>query len=281
MGKKQRLPPGFIYDRPTPGRWAEMLAELAPKTDHRPWLLLTWMSGDPWEQSILPDGTIQYGVQRWVVYEMVPLRVWWGIIQANRQKGKSDADIIEIDILEALNGPDPRTMGHYDNILDRFISDAEVSRQEWLLFREHKCIPKLFWIIQGSNGGHKRTFTPLESKYLRMLGKPGDPPTPGCLPYADFDQRTLHQLARRDRIHKLADHISPIDSEADAQLVEIRRQVMGWLEDQVREELENHKLDLSNVRMSSAKEDDPTEAIERRIDRFIQTGSIRPPPQET
>jgi hypothetical protein len=279
MGKKRGLPPGFVYDRPVPGRWAEELALLAPKTDHRPWLLLTWMSGDPWEETLV-GGRVQYGVQRWVVYEMVPLRVWWGLIQAQRQRGLSDSDIIELYILECLQGPDPRTMGHYDEVLDRFISDAEVSRQEWLLFREHRAIPKLFWIIQGQNGGHKRTYTPLESKYLRMLGKPGDPPRPGSLPYADFDQRVLHQLARRDRIHKLADHLSPIESEQDAQLVEIRRQVIGWLEEQVREDLENHRLDLSGIPTSSAKEDDPTGHIEESIERFIQTGTMQPPPEE-
>ena len=78
-----KLPPGFVYDRPVPDRWAEDLAQLAPKNDLRPWLLLAWLSGDPWEP-----------VQRWCVYEMVPLRVWQGLIQSHRRTGKQDDEII-------------------------------------------------------------------------------------------------------------------------------------------------------------------------------------------
>lgn len=276
---KKKLPPGFVYDRPVPTRWAEELAQLAPKNDLHPWLLLAWMSGDPWEQQEGREG-LQFGVQRWCVYEMVPLRVWWGLIQAQRQKGQKEEDIIQWQILDALNGPHPRDIGHFDEVLDRFISDAQVTRQEWELYRTHKAIPLLFWIIQGPNGGHKRTFTPIEQKYLKLAGLPGEAPAPGSLPYAHFDQRTLFQLARRSRIHGMQARLSPNDDERSQQAVELRRQVVAYLGDQVGETLESAKLDLDGVRRSSDPKDDPTPKLEEAVDRYIETGSTNPPPEE-
>lgn len=278
MGKK-KLPPGFVYDRPVPLRWIEQLAELAPPSDLHPWLLLAWLSGDPWEEHPGPSG-MEYGVQRWCIYEMVPLRIWWGLIQSHRQMGKSDSEIIEWYVLEQLSGPHPRDLGHYDEVLDRFVSTAEVTRQEWELFRQYRAVPKLFWVIQGEHGGHKRVFTPLEQKYLRMANLPEDPPAPGDLPYADFDQRVLFQLARRDRLHKLSGRLSPLESERDKQLIEFRRQIVAWVTDQQRAALESVKLDLDGIPRSGAKEDDPTGMIEEKIDRFIQTGSLEPPPSQ-
>src|SRR3954468_9192912 len=117
MGK-DRTPPGFMYDRPVPSRWAEDLAQLTPVSDRESWLLLAWMSGDPWEQQPGPDG-IQYGVQRWCIYEMIPLRSWWSMIQLQRKQGKQDEEIYQWQVLHALNGPHPRDLGHYDSVLDR------------------------------------------------------------------------------------------------------------------------------------------------------------------
>jgi len=165
-------------------------------------------------------------------------------------------------------------------VLDRFISDALVTRQEWELFRMLKAIPKIFWIIQGAHGGHKRVFDPLEQKYLAMAGLPTDPPAPGALPYAEFDQNVLFQLARRQRLHQAAAHLSPDQAEKDEQLVAFRRQLVQWVEDQQRAALEEVRLNVSNLAWSSDPADDPTEAIERRIDRFIQTGSLYPRPEE-
>lgn len=278
-----KLPPGFVYERPVPPEWQAQLAQLAPKSDLQPWLLLAWLSGDPWDIETESQGetTVESQiVQRWCIYEMVPLRIWIGRIQERRAQGKSDDEILEAVILEELNDRHPRDRGAYDVILKRFVSDSLVTRQEWELFHEHRAIPLLYWIIQGKNGGHKRVFSPLEQKYLGMAGLPQDAPAPGTLPYADFDQRVLIHLARRDRLHKASGRLSPVESEQDQQLIEFRRQLMQMVEDQVRADLESVKLDLDGIPRSGAKEDDPTGAIEEQIDRFIQTGSTAPPPEE-
>lgn len=282
MGKKKRLPPGFVYHRIPPKEWVDQLAQLAPPNELHPWLWLAWMSGDPWEEITNQDGRIlQYGVQRWVIYEMVPLRVWWGIIQGHRARGKKANEILEVDVLEALQGPHPRDVGYYDDVLDQFISTADVTRQEWELFREHKAVPKIFWIIQGTHGGHKRVYSPLEEKYLGMAGLPTEAPAPGALPYADFDERVMIELAKRDRLHRMTGILSPVDQVRDAQLVEFRRQLVAMVEAQQRAALEEQALNLEGIPRSSAKEDDPTGYIEEAIDRFIQTGSLAPPPKES
>jgi hypothetical protein len=271
-----KLPPGFQYQRPVPRAWQEQLDQLTPEREMAPWLLLAWLSGDPWETSTLPDGSTHAGVQRWCIYEMVPLRVWVGIIQEQRRRGLKDDEILEAQILAALNGPNPRDLGYYDTVLKRFITEAEVTRQEWELFREHKAVPKLFWIIQGEHGGHRRHFTPLEQRYLQLAGLPAEAPSPGDLPYAPFDNRVFEMVRRRDRLQRQQSWVGASEDEYEAGMKDFRRQLVQWLEDQMRGLLESEKLDLGGIPTSSAKEDDPTEAIERRVQRFIDTGSIYP-----
>jgi hypothetical protein len=271
-----KLPPGFMYHRPVPRAWQEQLDVLTPAREMAPWLQLAWLSGDPWETSTLPDGTTHAGVQRWAIYEMVPLRIWIGLIQAQRARGMKDDQILEACILAALQGPNPRDLGHYDEVLGKFITDAEVTRQEWELFREHKAVPKLFWILQGSGGGHRRHFTPLERKYLELAGLPAEPPSPGDLPYAEFDNRVLEMVRRRDRLQRQSGFLGQNEDEYSEAMVAFRRELVSWVTDQMRATLESERLDLSDLPTSSAKEDDPSGAIERRLERFIQTGSIYP-----
>lgn len=264
-----KLPPGFQYDRPVPRAWQDQLAQLTPRGEIAPWLLLAWLAGDPWEP-----------VQRWCLYEMVPLRIWVGLIQAHRARGFQRDEILEAVILEALEGQNPRELGHWDDVLGRYISEALVTRQEWELFRQHRAIPKLFWIIQGIGGGHRRHFTPLERKYLGLAGLPTEPPAPGDLAYADFDNRVLEMVRRRDRLQRQQGFLGTTEDEYSAAMVTFRRQLVQWLEDQQRAALESVKLDLGDLPRSGAPGDDPTAAIERRTERFIQTGSIYPKPKE-
>ena len=264
MGQS-RIPPGFMYDRSAPREWGEQLHQLAPQSEMVPWLRLAWLSGDPWEP-----------VQRWCVYEMVPLRIWWGIIQAHRSRGKRPEEIWEYEILRHLQGPDPRGMGHWDSVLGKYVTEAEVTRQEWQMHREFKAVPKLFWIIQGDQGGHKRHFSPIEQKYLKMLRLPEDPPAPGDLPYAEFDSRVLFQLQRRDRLHAAQGRLSTVTDEKHPDMVEFRRGLVGYLTDQVTAELESYKLNLDGIPRSHAREDDPTGHIEQAIENFINTGRMEP-----
>jgi hypothetical protein len=258
-----------MWHRIVPPSWEARLAQLTPRSETATWLKLAWLSGDPWEPA-----------QRWCVYEMVPLRMWWGLIQGQRARGLKLEEVLEYQILLALQGPNPRELGHYNEVLQRYITEADCTRQEWELFRETAAIPKLFWIIQGTRGGHRRHWTPLERKFSVLAGGKDAPPAPGELPYAEFDERVLTMLARRERLQGQRGFLGANEEEYQQGMKEFRRQLVEWIVDQQREVLENHLINLEGVPTSSAKEDDPTEAIERRTQRFIETGSIYPKPQE-
>jgi hypothetical protein len=270
-----KLPPGFLYHRPVPRAWQEQLDQLTPARELAPWLQLAWLSGDPWETSTLPDGSTHAGVQRWAIYEMVPLRVWWGLIQAQRAKGAKDLEILEFAILTALEGPNPRDLGHYDTVLQKYITEAEVTRQEWELYREHKAVPKLFWIIQGNAGGHRRHYTRAEQRLLELAQLPTDPPSPGDLPYAEFDNRTLAMVRRYDRINRRKGYLGNSEAEYEAEMKGVRRELVKWVTDQMVGVLESEKLSLEGIPRTDY---DPTGDIERRLERFIETGSIYPKP---
>jgi hypothetical protein len=252
------VPDGFQYHRLVPREWQRELEQLTPRSDRTTWLQLAWFPGDPWGP-----------VQRWAIYEMVPLPVWDEIIRGHRAKGYKPEEIWEYVILDCLRGPHPRELGYYDMVLRRFISDSLVTRDEWELFREHNAIPKLYWVIQGENGGHKRTFSKLEQKYLKLAGLPADPPTPGSLPYAPFDRRVMDQLAWRDRLKalkgKLSDDLDARSTEQQA----FRTHLVKWLENQMQETLESDLIKLGD----QPRGEDMSEQIDTEINNYIETGS--------
>src|SRR5207247_1915988 len=131
----------------------------------------------------------------------------------------------------------------------RWWSDAFVSHQQWVLFHKTHCYPLLYWIVQGDQGGHKRKLTSAEKMLLKINGSPQlDVPAPGQLPYADFDNRVLDQLALRDKLRtwdratgqgwetrssgiQVAKTI--VASERQALEVETRWKLYEWLKKQV------------------------------------------------
>ena len=208
----------FVHDREVPPNWETDLARLAPRSDKINWLKLVWEPGDPWEP-----------VQRWEIREMVP-----------------ELKYVPPDIIAALRGTDPRKEGRFvDEYGDCPLcegqgktpalqircthcggtggmptgrrvweSDAIISRKQWELFHETGCYSQRFWIIQGSHGGHKWRFSPVEQSYLKSAGRPSDTPAPGDLCYAEYDQRVFRKLAEHDRLLKWRDRLA-WDARAD------------------------------------------------------------------
>ena len=181
---------GTDYSRRPDPAWNRALARIAPRSEHLNWLHVDWFAGDPWDP-----------VERWVVYEMTP----WNTLAAQRELAQRFG--FEDEIVADLTGPNPRTKGHYDRALRRYVCDAPepplIDRRQWVLFQQFRCLAQPLWIIQGSRGGHKRHFTPSELRYLRTRGYPlKAAPAPGELPYAEFDERVVTQLAKMDRLRQ-------------------------------------------------------------------------------
>lgn len=167
--------------------WEEELNRIAPETpyghDH---LRIWWEPGDPWAV-----------VERFVVWQLTP--VW---------------RVPDLGIREALDGPNPRAFGYYDQVLGRFVRKRylPISFQQWRLYRETGYYAQPLWVVQGRNAGHLRRWTEVQSTISQMNGGPPEPPVPGELPYAPFDMRVVEKLKYLDALQKYGDILEHLSS---------------------------------------------------------------------
>lgn len=113
--------------------------------------------------------------QRWVIYECVPIRFI------------SDNTLID----DLAQGADPNTPDGADVLVSTF---------QQQMFRQHRVHARPCWIIQGTKGGHHATYTEAQREDHRRLGLPLEPPKPGALPYAPFDERVVRQLVEMSKL---------------------------------------------------------------------------------
>jgi hypothetical protein len=168
----------YCAHRDVPPEWQAALEAIVPRSAVVPWLLLYWHAGQPYEPT-----------QRWVVYECVP-----------------NLALVPPDHLRDLQGDSPRTRGTWrpDPTVpggQRWCSDSLHSLAQWEIFGATHCYPKLFWIIQGSRGGHVWRLDHVLRNFKLSLGQ-GDVPNIGDLPYAEWDTRVAEQIGRYDRLRQ-------------------------------------------------------------------------------
>lgn len=189
----------FTWTRDVPRGWQEELDRLFPRDDVFAWLKIEWWAGERFK--VWHPGQFwqieEQRVQRWVIYQM-----------------SLPGNIPDL-VLPDLEGPHPRLRGHWEPRTREWVSDCNVSREQWELYRSTGCYAQPFWVIQGDQGGHKRRFTPLESRLLKANGHPGDPPFPGDLPYAELDNRVFDQLLRYDRLRRTNRNLALAKHRAD------------------------------------------------------------------
>lgn len=113
--------------------------------------------------------------ERWLVYEMVP----------NAH--------IDVGMRSELEGAHPDTLEDWARI---------VSAYQWEQYRKHRVHARPCWVIQGANGGNKVQFDEADQELCRAQGLPTEPPAPGSLPYAPFDERVVRQLLRMSKLVK-------------------------------------------------------------------------------
>ena len=171
----------FERDRPVPPEWQADLESVVPRSDTVPWLKIVFQAG--WEYE---------PIQRFEIYEMTRQLDW-----------------VPEGTVDALRGPNPRTMGMWleDTSITghrRWISDSIVSLMQWNLYRETGCYGQRWWILQGAHGGHKWRLSPVERAYLAatrgLSADEADTPAPGSLPYAPWDERSKLAIIRADRL---------------------------------------------------------------------------------
>lgn len=218
---------GFEWDRVVPAGWQEALDAAFPPSEHLSSFRLIWEPGDPWQP-----------IQRWFVWQMRPA---WAL--AARP-----------DILKALEGPHPRSTGHYcaagwclcalktnawrDG--PRVEGAASVDRLAWEVYRQTGAYGVRWWTLQGDHGGHRHRLDAVERKIAKLYGGASETPAPGDLPYAEFDRRALAKFLETDRVNRWKGLVrfherggAVMDAEA-RDLAERAGELMwGWLESQV------------------------------------------------
>jgi hypothetical protein len=112
--------------------------------------------------------------QRWMLYDCLSIRF-----------------VTDNSLIEDLGGPDPETPEGEDVLVSRF-------QQE--MFRKHRVLARPCWVIQGTRGGHHASYTKAQQEDHRALGLPTEPPKPGDLPYADFDERVVRHLIEMSKL---------------------------------------------------------------------------------
>lgn len=247
-----------LVEREVPKEWAAELAEFSPPTDRFTYLKLRWEPGYPWEEP----------ADRWVIDQMIPEHA------------------VEIGVLEQLRDyPPPSQMGnYYDAVLGEFVRnpDCIITERAWHTFQATRCWARMFWVIQGPVGGHKRWFSNAEKGLLKLAGLPQEPPAIGDLPYADFDARVMAHLRVHDLLHnqhaglkRKKELLGGLqDARTEAEERKFREQMVKWLADQVTEVAEG--VTESLMLMDAPRRDIDVKEIERRDEQatqnYIETG---------
>jgi hypothetical protein len=261
----------YHQTRPVPEEWQAELERHWPRSDRTTWLQLVWEPGFRVRGS---KHHVVMPVQRWVIYEMVPMR-----------------EYVPFDILSDLDQPSPRIKGN--DYIDKelgvagWMSDSLVSRTQWELYRRTGQYGRRMWIIQGGQGGHPESLSTNEQEFLAARGH-GDVelPEPGDLPYAPFDQRVVQRLLALDKLLKWDQNItwdqrSEVKSRAGVWIRRDRQQeemgfnveLLKYLDDMV----EGLTRDLSHKAMRDVVDmADPTlpafaEDVDAMDDAFIGT----------
>lgn len=119
--------------------------------------------------------------ERLVLYENVPIRY-----------------VDDNTLIEDLAGPDPSTEAG---------KDVLVSSYQQEMFRKHRVHARPCWIIQGERGGNKVEFSDSDRELCRAYGLPTEPPKPGSLPYAPFDERVVRQILAMSKLTRFKNDI--------------------------------------------------------------------------
>ncbi len=198
---------------------------LAPSGGHLSWLHCTWR----------PDW------ERWCIWQMVPAHgapaMAWGpdmrmVTRAESALGKRTIRM----------APDPR----YRLFLNREL----MTRWAWQIHIATGHYPTPFWVVQGSEGGHKWAFSQQEEKLAKIKGFSGDPPEPGSLPYAPLDKRVIAKIAPFDQLplwnvmsrafHEMDER--DLDQRENDMLVAANTQLWNWMDSQVDKTVEESGL---------------------------------------
>jgi hypothetical protein len=162
---------------PHPAEWERDLRTFSPVTEDAPFLMFSWKQ---------PPLDTERG--RWCLYEAIPDK----LISVERRNELRSAPYWTL----------PKE--------ERQAQATQVSAFQWEMYDQMKVDVRPFWCLQGSEGGTPLHHSPMERKYLRMMGKPEWPAELGSLPFAPWDNRAKQAVLQHDRLHKLGGSVAAL-----------------------------------------------------------------------
>jgi hypothetical protein len=235
-----RRHPDYVERKSVPPEWQAELERVVPRSDSVSWLKLAWYPGISYEP-----------VGRWVVYEMEPNLDRLHTADCRLRHGTWEC--IRGCRLWDLAQESPRLRGRWvkDQRIpqwlggERWVSSAMHSTLQWELYHETKCYPLLFWIIQGDKGGHLWRLDHVAQAFGTEIAGI-EPPLPGNLPYAEWNQQVIARIAEFDRLRKWKQSMSwnaRGENKTEAGLIvaqdiynreqEYSAQVLHWLDHEI------------------------------------------------
>ncbi len=141
---------------------------------------------------------------------------------------------------DALEGPDPRSQGSWDNVLQEFHTTAACSRRQWDYYQKTRHLLERYWVVQGSRGGHRYQYSQVESRISVIHGGPAQPPLVADLPYQVPNAVTFESLTN---IHALLGDLKVIMTQENGLMAakpddkkvleDMRRDVWNWMSEQI------------------------------------------------
>ena len=187
--------------------WQRELDRIAPADAESVRLHLYWEEGFPWEP-----------INRWMI-------------------GTVETRVPQL-FRDVLEGPDPRTLGRYDEVLKEFLSNALCSRRQWDYYQLTGHLLKRYWVVQGARGGHRVEYSQVESRISAIHGGPAQPPYAGDLPYQVPNAVTFESLTN---IRALLGDLAVIETQENGLLAAdeksalegMRKDVWDWMSEQI------------------------------------------------
>lgn len=196
----------FAWHKEPPQDWVAALARFTPRTENASHLVLFWESGTPREPA-----------QRWVIYEATPLR--W--VQPWRLEAFRHEQVCRCPYEAETHAQCPRCGGVQ--------SPGRMRILRYL--QQTECLALPYWVVQGTNGGHRRRYTQIEQQWAAMVKQPETPPETGDLPYAPLDQRVFRRLRAFDRaMRAYRDLASCYDAEKEGAEIAYRTALADYVD---------------------------------------------------
>lgn len=211
-------------------RWQAELDAVVRPAEHLASLVLRWEPGDTWQP-----------VQRFLLWELVP----------NQRETKPGvwADCVPPEVRRDLEGPSPRSTGHYDRALKRWVGgpgkSGMVDYQTWLLYHDLKRATGVgrwgmrWWVIQG-DGGHAFQIPWMARRAKQLMKEPiFEMPAPGDLEFCEPGQQVWEKVAGFDKLRSWRNALdwalrnqSHLTVEEQHQAKEYAVQATNWWDEQ-------------------------------------------------